>query len=358
MNDRFDPKQESAVRRALAREADQVRPDPYALDKIRRRVAKPVRSRRSWLFPAAAAVVGAAAAVGAFAVLTQEQPTADGPEIAGVPSSPSQSAPAESATTGPQPTQSQATAPQSSGTPRTSTAPKTVPVYWLGTVVGRPDLGPRLYRTFTAVEGDPLTGAVRAMVAGDAGDPDYSSAWVGAKVNSATSDRSVTTVDFGALPAKALGSEASATAVQELVYTVNAVLQNTNPVQVTLNGGPAGALFGHVDSSRPIARAAAIDVQAFVWITAPVEGATTGSPVTVTGVASTFEATVNWRVRDAASKAVVKESSVQATAGSGAFGTFRFAVPLPPGRYVVECLEYSAADGHETNTDTKTITVK
>jgi hypothetical protein len=168
----------------------------------------------------------------------------------------------------------------------------------------------------------------------------------------------VTTVDLGSMPQSQLGTQAPRVAVQELVYTVQAVLQNTDPVRVTLDGGPAGKLFGTIDTSRPITRAPTIDVQAFVWITAPVEGATTGSPVKVTGVASTFEATVNWRVRNAATNAVVRENATQATAGSGSFGTFEFSVSLPAGRYVVECLEFSAADGHETNTDTKSVTVR
>ena len=67
---------------------------------------------------------------------------------------------------------------------------------------------------------------------------------------------------------------------------------------------------------------------------------------------------MNWRIRDAMTKAVVREGHTTATRGTGEFGDFRFTVALPAGRYVVECLEFSAEDGRETNTDSKTVTVR
>jgi hypothetical protein len=359
MNDHFD----DLVRRALAREADKVQPNPYGLERIRSRLQAPAR-RRPWLLPTAAAVLGTAAAVGAFAVLTNgSEPTSEGPAIA-----------ENTGTTGPAPTTVPTTAPQSSapestgvqtsGTPRTRSKPTTVPVYWLGDTVGNPAAGVRLYRTFLGVTGDPVLGAVRAMTEGQSGDPDYSSGWTGAQVASVDVSSTAIAVDFSQPPTKkGLGSQAAQVAAQELVYTVQGAVSITGgahasaPVVVTVNGKPAD-LWGSVDTSKPIARASASDVQAFIWITSPAEGATVLSPVQVSGVANTFEATVNWRVRDAATNAVVRENHTQATAGTGTFGTFKFSVTLPAGRYVVECLEFSAQDGHETNTDTKSVTVR
>ncbi len=356
MNDHFD----DLVRRALAREADKVQPNPYGLERIRSRLHAPAR-RRSWLLPTAAAVLGTAAAVGAFAVLTNgSEPTGEGPATA---ESTGTTAPTTVPTTAPQSSAPESTGVQTSRTPQTRSAAKTVPVYWLGDTVGNPAAGVRLYRTFLGVTGDPVLGAVRAMTEGQSGDPDYSSGWTGAQVASVDVSSTAIAVDFSRPPAKGLGGQVAQVAAQELVYTVQGAVSITGgaqadaPVVVTVNGKPAD-LWGSVDTSKPIARAPANDVQAFIWITAPAEGATVSSPVEVSGVANTFEATVNWRVRDAATKAVVHEGHTQATAGTGTFGTFTFSVMLPAGRYVVECLEFSAADGHETNTDTKTVTVR
>ncbi|HEY3003235.1 MAG TPA: Gmad2 immunoglobulin-like domain-containing protein [Kribbellaceae bacterium] len=359
MNDHFD----DLVRRALAREADKVQPNPYGLERIRARLHAPARRQRSWLLPTAAAVLGTAAAVGAFAVLTNgSQPTSEGPATAENTDT-TGPAPTTAPTTGQQSSAPESTGVQTSGTPQARSKPTTVPVYWLGDTVGNPAAGVRLYRTFLGVTGDPVLGAVRAMTEGQSGDPDYSSGWTGAQVASVDVSSTAIAVDFSRPPTKGLGSQAAQVAAQELVYTVQGAVSITGgahadaPVVVTVDGKPAD-LWGSVDTSKPISRAPANDVQAFIWITAPAEGATVSSPVEVSGVANTFEATVNWRVRDATTKAVVHESHTQATAGTGTFGTFTFSVLLPAGRYVVECLEFSAADGHETNTDTKSVTVR
>jgi hypothetical protein len=233
-----------------------------------------------------------------------------------------------------------------------------VPVYWLGQTVGKPDQEMRLYRSFVEVKGDPALGAVTTMTMAKPDDPDYTTPWSGARPLSVVRRSGLITVDFGSLPGKQLDARQSSTAVQQLVYTVQGALQTSDPVKVTLKGGPAGSLFGTADTSAPFRRAAPVDVQAWIWITAPAEAATAQSPLTVSGVASTFEATVNWRVRDLASGKVVREGHTTASAGTGEFGTFGFQVVLPRGKYQIECLEFSAEDGHETNTDTKTIIVR
>jgi Immunoglobulin-like domain of bacterial spore germination/Sporulation and spore germination len=364
------------VRRALEREAEQVRPDPDGLYRIRERIdagrGTPVRSRRPWVLTAAGAALGAAAAVGAFAVLSPDatEDTATSPEVAGSSGTTPSSAPRSPRVVVPPPTPLPRSLPTPErGGPTNTIKPPTiasppddaraVPVYWLGSVVGRPELPPRLYRTFVRIaDDDPASGAIRVMATGQAGDPDYYSPWAGAQVRAVTRQGGVITADFDTLPEVRLSRAEATAAVQELVYTVQGALQSTDPVRVTLDGEPAGALFGQVDARSPIRRAAPIDVQAFVWITSPAENGTAGSPLAVAGIASTFEATVNWRVRDAATNAVVRESHTTATRGTGEFGDFRFTVSLPAGKYVVECLEYSAEDGRETNTDSKTVTVR
>jgi Immunoglobulin-like domain of bacterial spore germination/Sporulation and spore germination len=356
--DRFD----EVIRQAMAREADSLEPRTDGLHEIRRKIreSRPA-PRRPWLLTTGAAVLGTAAAIGLFAVLDKDQtPQAgNGESVAGRPST---------TTPTPTPTRPRATqptvapgspvtpGPTRSDTPRPEVT-RAVPVYWMGDVVGRPDLGPRLYRTFVRVHGDPAVEAVEQLSTGKPDDPDYSSAWSGAQVSSVDVTGRTITVDFSQLPRKQLGSEAASVAAQALVHTVQGTLENTDPVRVTLNGGPAGQLFGHVDTGTPIRRAPAIDVQAAIWITSPTNNASVTSPVKITGIASVFEATVNWQVRDT-SKRVVQEGYTTASAGGPSFGDFSFTVKLPPGDYLLECFESSPEDGRATFTDTKTITVR
>ena len=362
------------VRRALAREAEQVRPDPDGLYEIRRRIATPARAehRRPWLWAVAGAGVAAAAAASVFALggrdpigggtdqpaaasdpTTAVQPTATFSPSTLLTTEPRRETSASRSTTAATPTAVQ-TVTRSAPLPGGLSA---VPVYWLGTTVGRAGDEQRLYRSFVQVKGDRALGAVATMTGGRPDDPDYSTPWTGARPLSVVRRGGLITVDFAALPAKQLGAKQSGTAVQQLVYTVQGAMQTSEPVRVTLKGGPAGRLFGSADTAAPFGRAAPVDVQAWIWITSPAESALARSPLTVTGIASTFEATVDWRVRDLGTGQVVRSGSTTATAGSGEFGNYAFRVTLPRGKYRVECLESSAEDGRETNTDTKTIVV-
>lgn len=380
MSDHEQDPMDDLVRRALAREAEQVRPDPDGLYEIRRRITTTGRTehRRPLLWAVAGAGVAAAAAAGVFALGGRDvidggpdQPAAvSGPTTGTAPTTPADPATDDPGSATPGPTA--AATPSTFSSPIPPTARQTgptrrpaptsgvsaVPVYWLGKTVGKTTGEQRLYRSFVQVKGDPALGAVATITGGRPDDPDYGSPWTGAKPLSVVRRDGLITVDFGALPAGRLGTKESGTAVQQLVYTVQGVLQApSEPVRVTLKGGPAGRLFGSADTGKPFGRAAPVDVQAWIWITTPAESVVARSPLTVTGIASTFEATVNWRVRDLGTGKVAREGQTTATAGSGEFGTYAFRITLPRGKYRLECLELSAEDGHETNTDTKTFTV-
>ena len=372
-----DPMDE-LVRRALAREAERVRPDPDGLYEIRRRIATTERAeqRRPWIWAVAGAGVAATTAAGVFALGGRDP--LDEPDQ---PSAASDSTVVTSATAVPTPLTSRIptsapvytssvptgldtrVVPTARQTRPASTAPlptevSAVPVYWLGRTDGRTTGEQRLYRSFVQVKGDRALGAVTTMTGGRPDDPDYTSPWTGARPLSVIRRDGQITVDFASLPTRQLDAKQSGTAVQQLVYTVQGALQASDPVRVTLEGGPAGRLFGSADTAEPFGRAAQIDVQAWIWITTPVEAAIAKSPVTVSGIASTFEATVNWRVRDLGTGTVVREGHTTATAGTGEFGEYAFRVLLPRGRYRIECLELSAEDGRETNTDTKTVVIR
>ena len=88
------------------------------------------------------------------------------------------------------------------------------------------------------------------------------------------------------------------------------------------------------------------DVLSPLWVDQPARGATVkaGQRVTVTGVASTFEANVEWQLLRGGS--VVAEGSTTATAGAPERGAYSFRTKaLPAGDYVVRVLESSPKDG-------------
>ncbi|MEV5766883.1 Gmad2 immunoglobulin-like domain-containing protein [Micromonospora sp. NPDC052213] len=97
----------------------------------------------------------------------------------------------------------------------------------------------------------------------------------------------------------------------------------------------------------PVGRADYADLLPPVVVTGPTIGARVGSPVTVTGSADVFEATVTVRVLDAAGRTVATTFTT-ATCGTGCRGDFRVTVAYrvqreQPG--TIEAYEVSAADG-------------
>jgi hypothetical protein len=373
-NEPFD----ELMRRALRDEADRIEPAD-ALPEIRARAHAQRRpaARRPWLLTAGVATVGTAAAIGAFTVFNGNNNLAnDGDAVAGPGTTTSASGVPQSQTpTRVTPSPAPATLPPTTLPPTTSPAVKTsrptdrgkpeqsvasavVPVYWLGQQLGTPTKSTaRLYRTWSKVSGHPAEEAVRIMTTKQPEDPDYYSVWRGAAVNSVTRSDGVVTVDFKQLPKTTLAPDLANVATQQLIYTVQGALaDDTSAVQITQQGRAGQKLFGQVDTSAPLGRAQAADVQALVWITSPSEGAVTGSKVTVQGTANAFEATVNNQLTNLKTRETKK--SFTTTEEGQKFSPFAFSVSLSPGPWQIDAYLISDADGSITNTDSKTIVVK
>ncbi|ADB31492.1 hypothetical protein Kfla_2418 [Kribbella flavida DSM 17836] len=320
---------------------------------------------RGWS-PAGAAVVGTAAAVGAFTLLDGSSERPGESEVAGPPATTvtaPQSAPTPAPSASPVPSPSSVPTEPPSAQPSTSgklepPSSRAVPVYWLGKTAGvDAGAGVRLYRTFTQIKGRPAYEAVQLMTAGKVADPDYSSPWLGAVVGSVQQSERLITVDFKQLPRETLKPDLARMAVQQLVYTVQAATGTTTPVEVTFAGRPVAQLFG-LAVEQPLGRAPAADVQAFVWVTAPENDAVVGMPFKVSGIAAANEAQLNWRVISDTTRKVVAEGNTMTTEAFK-FTPYSFTVSkLPAGRYTVEVFELSAADGRQTSTETKTVIVK
>lgn len=162
--------------------------------------------------------------------------------------------------------------------------------------------GPRLYREFQRHPGEPLQAAATALTAPPA-DPDYRTAWtdqtlLGLSFEGSGTDGQVdVAVDPSVRerPAGMSRAEAEA-AVQQVVYTAQAAVQERVPVGFSAGGGPIDQVFG-VPTSEPLAEGPALGVLSHASLTTPAEGAVVGDgSLEVAGVGSSFEATMGWEV--------------------------------------------------------------
>ncbi|GAA3827675.1 hypothetical protein GCM10022242_31290 [Nocardioides panacisoli] len=206
---------------------------------------------------------------------------------------------------------------------------------------------------------DPAVGAVEAMIAGPE-DPDYATSWNPAtRVVDVRRAPGAIEVDLSADARTAsVGSGLAALMVQQLVYTASAALGPQRPVQLLIDGRPAGELWGVLTWTGPEHRDPPVDVRNLVQIDVPAEGAALHSPVTVRGDAAVFEATLPWRVLDTSGRVV--RSGTAMTAEGQRFSPYSFRVRLPAGRYVAEVREDdpSGGEGGPAMTDTRSFTVE
>lgn len=204
-----------------------------------------------------------------------------------------------------------------------------------------------------------VTTAVGAMISG-ALDPDYTTTWnPDTEVRDIRVTPELITVDLSAAARTAnTGSPGAAMMIQQLVWTASdAADQPDTPVLLTIDGEPAGELWGAVDWDEPVAREDPLSIRLLVQIDTPQEGAEMTSPVTVTGDAAVFEAHLPWRVLDADGAVVIEDFTM--TEEGMTFAPFSFQVDLEPGAYTIEIEEDDPSDGEagEPMTDTRSITV-
>jgi hypothetical protein len=217
---------------------------------------------------------------------------------------------------------------------------RALPVYYVAETAA----GPRLQREFHRLAAaDPGTAAVREMLARPTGtDPDYRNPWPAGTTlrGPVASTADAITVDLTAAPPSEI-------AAQQLVFTVQGALGRTTPVRLLHDGVPTGP---------PIPRGDPYALRSLVQIDAPADGTSAASPVTVTGEAAVFEATLHWTVL---SGATTVRSGVTPTAEGQTFAPFRFSLDLPPGRYTVRISEDDPSDGagRPVLTDDRTVTV-
>lgn len=329
------------LRDALTSEAAMVTPSDDGLQRIRSGIGG--RTQRPWwkhpATPALAAALVLGVMAGGIAVFAGGGGDKDDNVVATQPST---------STTASESVQPEPSDPPATGTP-TAAVEGDVYVYY----VMDDGQSPRLYREQRANPGmEPVMAALTTMLTEKPLDPDYSSPWPkGTRLLDASVSGDTATVDVSMFPT--LGAQAELVAVQELVYTVTANDTSVKRVKLLVDGQAPQS--GHEDWSKPVARAPMADVQGWIWLLTPTEGATTSSPVAITGYGTAFEATISWDV----TKDGVKVAEGTTNGGSmGEFGEFSDTVDLDPGTYEMRALEYSAEDGSPIHIDTKTFTVK
>jgi Immunoglobulin-like domain of bacterial spore germination len=235
----------------------------------------------------------------------------------------------------------------------------TVPVYF----VGDTPQGPRLFREFRAVPSDnPLMEAIALMLAGDALDPDYGTLWPSVEMSVSATD-GVLLVDipgdgFTDRP-DGMSRKTAKLALQQLVHTVQGVQQERVPVWIE-RGDTDPALFGF-STETEFTNADALDVLGLVNVTTPEQGAVvTGDTLEASGVASSFEATVPWEIRQG--DEVVLDGFATAEGWMDKLYPWETSIDvsgLAPGDYtfVARTDDPSAGEGPGPHEDTKAFTI-
>ena len=232
-----------------------------------------------------------------------------------------------------------------------------VPVYYVGDSGG----SFRLFREWRTVPdlGDPVKSAVMAMMSLAPMDPDYSTPWVAPDELEVEREGSGITVDVSANAFTGnVGSELSALALQQLVYTATAASTLDGPAATSvtiLMDGVAADAWGHVRVGEALTRAPQAEVLSHVWILSPAEGdeVDTGE-VTVSGYGASFEANFVWSIEGPGGPL---DGFTLSDNGMG-FGEFSFAEDLGPGTYTVTVKSTSGLEEFVPFVDSKTFSVR
>lgn len=329
-----------ALRAALRAEADRVQVPADGLARIQQRTTgQPAGGARRWGVLAAAASLVVVAGVAIGAGFLQRGSGTSGVVPASTPSTS-----ASSTSSSPAVVQTVA-----------------VPVYWLG-----PQRNTfRLFREFEAVPasqaGDPAgkaQAAVDLALGGTPADPSYFSPWASGSAARVTLTGSGIDVALNATAAgTAMSTQTTDMALAQLVWTVTAAAGQNVPVTFSVAGG--GSLASGVSLAQPFTRAdPSYTVLAAIWVVSPQQGETVSSPVTVTGQATVFEATVQWQLSQDGT--VLRSGVTTATAGGPARGDWTVDLgALPAGTYTFRAYADSpAGNGTLQGEDSKQFIVK
>ncbi len=227
--------------------------------------------------------------------------------------------------------------------------------------VGQTPQGPRLFREFHQRPGPAALDEAVAELAEAPTDPDYETYWSPGQLLGASVEDEVIRVEVDvALTRPRDGVPYSDLQLQQVIYTLQAAAGERLPVQFVHDGNPV-AEVGGLPTSEPLTEAPQLDVLALVNISNPTEGRDVEGTFSADGVASSFEGTVPWELRDAGG-AVVRRGFAQGTMEDHLtpWETGPIDVSdLPPGGYTFVAMtdDPSGGEGGGPTVDTRSITI-
>lgn len=350
---------ERRLRQALARDAQQVHPS-NRLDTILHEAheAGPVTATggsgvRRWVMPLAAAAA-VAAIIGGVWWSGQNDRTGVTPPV-GPSVVPSETA-TDLPTTAPTSPPSSATSSSTSGPGTTQSV--SLPVYFVGPI-GDDKPTYKLFRDFIRGElptnATPAEKAKAALVLAINAQPysntdGYLQPWSGQTIGDVTVKDGLITVTLANAGSQdaVVGEENKRLAVQELVWTAQAAIQQTLPVRFEVADGST-ELFGSISTDQTFTRPPSdrlYEDVAPIWITSPSRDQVlpAAKPVVAQGLAIVFEANVNWQLK----RGSTQVATGHATASIGAPMQGEYSIPLgrlTPGDYSIRVFEMSMEDG-------------
>jgi hypothetical protein len=352
---------ERHLRQALARDVQQVHPS-HRLDTILHEAheAGPVTATggsgpRRWMMPLAAAAAVAAIIGGVWWSGQDDRggvtpPVSPGPSV--VPTQTSTDLPTTA------PTSPALTATGSATGGPVTTRLVSLPVYFVGPI-GDDKPTYKLFREFVRGElptdATPAEKAKAALVLAINAQPysntdGYLQPWSGQTIGNVTVKDGLITVDLANAGSQdaVVGEENKRLAVQELVWTAQAAIQQTLPVRFEVAGGGT-KLFGSISTDQTFTRPGKDELWkdvAPIWITSPVREQVlpAAKPVVVQGLAIVFEATVNWELQRGSTQ--VATGHAMASIGAPMQGQYSIGLgKLSAGTYTISVRELSAKDG-------------
>jgi hypothetical protein len=253
----------------------------------------------------------------------------------------------------PSPTADPSASQSDGGTPSTVA----VPLYF----VGDTPQGPRLFREFQQVEADnPVDEALAILTAGAADDPDYSTLLDGISLKAGTTDEDMLVEVSGSTSTDGMPAKSAKLAVQQVVFTVQGILQDRVPISFVTPDGASTSFYGLSAPAGGFGQDQ--DALALVNVTEPEERSSPGDTFTASGVANSFEATVPWEIRDERGKKVLHGFSTADGWGDKLY-PWQAQVDvssLAPGTYSFVAMtdDASGGEGGGPTEDSKTIIVE
>ncbi len=222
--------------------------------------------------------------------------------------------------------------------------------------VGKTGVGQRLFsesHEMSDVTVSDVQAAVDAALAMPT-DPDYHSAFAPGTQATVTEEQDGTVeVDFTSGAELAPGMHVS-TALQSLVWTVDAAVNRPAPVRFTIGGQVPSSLF-QAPSKDSYTAAPADDILSPISVDLT-DGAQINSGTTIRGKANAFEANVVWTLQQG--NVVVRHGFATANQCC-TLSPFAFTLDAPPGAYTltVSDTDPSGGEGHGVTSDTKTVQI-